>query len=202
MIFFLNSIDHTNQISILKDVSKIISESPFFCPRTPKFNNPFNIKISNAGSWGWISDVKGYRYVNKHPLTNQKWPKIPQSLLEIWKNYCKYNFLPDSCLINLYTFPESKLGLHQDKDEKSLEHPVLSISLGSSAIFKYGEEKKKLNEICLTSGSLVIMEGSSRLNYHGVTKIIKTSKNIINMNKYDYFPIDCRVNITLRRYEL
>ena len=33
----------------------------------------------------WISDVKGYRYVNKHPLTNQKWPKIPQSLLEIWK---------------------------------------------------------------------------------------------------------------------
>ena len=50
--------------------------------------------------------------------------------------------LPNSCLFNLYNFPDSKLGLHQDKDENNFSFPILSISIGNSAVFKYGKTKK------------------------------------------------------------
>ena len=140
MKFFLNRISKPDQLEIAIVVSKIISKSPFFRPRTPVFGKPFKTLITNAGSWGWKSDVNSYGYVKKHPVTNNGWPKIPGKLVDVWKFYCKDHSLPNSCLINLYNYPDSVLGLHQDKDENDLSHPVLSISLGSSAIFKYGKK--------------------------------------------------------------
>lgn len=201
MIFLLNSLDKNYQTKIIKDLSKIISKSPFFTPTLPRFNNPFKIKISNAGKWGWVSNVSGYQYVREHPITNKKWPKIPKSLLFLWQKHCCKINLPDSCLINLYSFPNSSLGIHQDKNEKDLTNPVLSISLGSNAIFRYGENKNKLNEICLKSGAICMLKGSSRLYYHGVKKIQKVKKNIIDTCDFDCFPKDCRINITLRKFE-
>ena len=201
MIFLLNSIDKNYQIRIIHDLSEIISKSPFFTPTLPRFNKPFTIRISNAGKWGWISNIKGYQYVEKHPITKKKWPRIPSSLMYLWQKNCYKVKPPDSCLINLYSFPNSSLGLHQDKNEKNLAHPVLSISLGSSAIFSYGKNKNTLDKICLKSGSICILKDSSRLYYHGVEKIQKVRKNIIDSCKFDCFPKDCRINITLRRFE-
>ena len=201
MKFFLNKLDLNEQSLILYDVSKLISEFPLFRPTTPKFNKPFKVLITNAGKWGWKSDIYGYGYTPIHPITNKLWPKIPESILEIWKDYCKDYPLPNSCLINLYNYPDSTLGVHQDKDERNFNNPVLSISLGSSAIFVYGKKKTKMKKICLSSGSIVLMDGNSRLDYHGIRKIIKDEKNILNQKKNFGFPRNSRINITLRVYE-
>tara|TARA_B100001248_G_C27281422_1_gene407934 strand:- start:104 stop:712 length:609 start_codon:yes stop_codon:yes gene_type:complete len=201
MIFLLNSLDKNSQIKIIKDLSKIIYKSPFFTPTLPRFNKPFKIKISNAGKWGWISNIQGYQYVEKHPETKKNWPEIPSSLLYLWQKHCCKIKMPDSCLINLYSFPNSSLGLHQDNNEKDLTNPVLSISLGSNAIFRYGKNKTNLNEICLKTGSICILKDSSRLYYHGVKKIQKVKENIIDECDFDCFPKNCRINITLRKFE-
>ncbi len=200
MIFFLNEIPKKKQINLANDVSFIIKKSPLFRPRFPRFNNPFKILITNAGEWGWISDKYGYRYTENHPKTKKCWPPIPNNFVELWKKYSQCLHLPNSCLINLYSYPDSALGLHQDKDENDFSFPVLSISLGCSAIFKYGKERNRLYDICLTSGSIVVMRDESRLNYHGVSRILKTKNNILEESKLDYLPSDARINITLRRY--
>lgn len=200
MIFFLNEISKINQINLATDVSLIIKKSPLFRPRFPRFNNPFKILITNAGKWGWISDKYGYRYTERHPKTKKSWPAIPNNLFEIWETYSQCSYPPNSCLINLYTYPDSTLGLHQDKDENDFSFPVLSISLGCSAIFKYGKEKKSLYDICLTSGSIVVMRDESRLHYHGVSRILKTENNVLEESELNYLTSEARINITLRRY--
>ena len=56
---------------ISNEIIKIFKESPLFLPKTPKFNRPFKILITNAGKWGWKSDINGYGYVTKHPITKK-----------------------------------------------------------------------------------------------------------------------------------
>ena len=64
-----------------------------------------------------------------------------------------------------------------------------------------GKKKTKMKKICLSSGSIVLMDGNSRLDYHGIRKIIKDEKNILNQKKNFGFPRNSRINITLRVYE-
>ena len=97
-------------------------------------------------------------------------------------------------------FPNSSLGYHQDKNEKDFTNPVLSTSLGSNAILKYN--KNNLSEICLKTSSICILKDSSRLYYHSVEKIQKVIKNIIDACDFDCFPRDCRINITLRKFDI
>ena len=67
MIFFLNTLNYSEQVELIKSLRVIILEYPFFSPTTPRFNKPFKIKTTNAGKWGWTSDVTGYKYIRKHP---------------------------------------------------------------------------------------------------------------------------------------
>ena len=105
-------------------------------------------------------------------MTKKKWPKIPSLFYKIWHQFSGYEKLPDCSLINVYPDHNSKLGLHQDKDEQCFKAPVLSISLGCTAIFNYGKDKKKLQKTTLPSGSIVLLKDHSRLYYHSISKII------------------------------
>ena len=201
MKFFHNAIVHDDQIKIVLSISRIIKLYPFYNPRIPRFNRPFKMKITSAGLWGWNSDKNGYGYISKHPITKLRWPKIPNTLISIWRKYSGEKILPNSCLFNLYNYPDSKLGLHQDKDENNFSFPVLSISIGNSAIFKYGETKKNLNKIILDSGTIVLMGGDSRLYYHGISKIIRNDKKDFFGSRIDCLPENSRICITMRRYE-
>ena len=61
-----------------------------------------------------------------------------------------------------------------DDAEHNLERPIVSFSIGRSAIFLIGG-KTKLEEaipIFLKSGDAIVMSGESRLCYHGVPCII------------------------------
>ena len=47
-------------------------------------------------------------------------------------------FAADACLINRYD-PGARLSLHQDKNERDLSAPIVSVSLGLPAVFLLGD---------------------------------------------------------------
>ena len=83
---------------------------------------------------------------------------------------CGFNdFNPDACLINRYT-GRAQMGLHQDKDERDFSQPIVSVSLGASAVFLLGgnQRKGKVQTLQLSDGDVLVWGGVARLYFHGV----------------------------------
>ncbi|UQN29530.1 alpha-ketoglutarate-dependent dioxygenase AlkB family protein [Brachybacterium kimchii] len=81
-------------------------------------------------------------------------------------------YSPDTALVNHYT-AAAKMGMHQDKDERSLA-PVVSLSIGDACTFRFGNTEartKPYEDITLESGDLFVFGGPARLAFHGVTRI-------------------------------
>ena len=147
--------------------------------------------MSNMGNYGWVSDkIGGYRYQDYHPLTGNRWPQISESIVKIWHEVTNLAAKPDCCLINFYDL-QSKMGLHLDNDEKDFSYPVVSISIGNTALFRFGGQKRsdKTQSIKLNNGDVLIMGQESRLIYHGIDRI------------YPSDIYDNRINLTLKKYE-
>ncbi|CAF0775387.1 unnamed protein product [Brachionus calyciflorus] len=83
------------------------------------------------------------------------------------------NYKPEAGIINYYHL-NSTLSAHQDHSEKNMNAPLISISLGSSAVFLIGTTTKteKPVSLLLRSGDVVIMSEKARLAYHAVPKIL------------------------------
>ncbi|KOU53621.1 DNA repair protein [Streptomyces sp. WM6378] len=82
-------------------------------------------------------------------------------------------YSPDTALINFYD-GAAKMGLHQDKDEKS-GAPVVSLSIGDSCVFRFGNTENRgrpYTDVELSSGDLFVFGGPSRFAYHGVPKVM------------------------------
>lgn len=81
-------------------------------------------------------------------------------------------YAPDTALINFYD-GESRMGMHQDKDERS-SAPVVSLTIGDSCLFRFGNTEtraKPYTDVELASGDLFVFGGPSRFAYHGVPKV-------------------------------
>ncbi|MDX6351732.1 MAG: oxidative demethylase [Streptomyces sp.] len=81
-------------------------------------------------------------------------------------------YAPDTALINFYD-GQAKLGMHQDKDERS-GAPVVSLTIGDSCVFRFGNTEtrtKPYTDLELASGDLFVFGGPSRYAYHAVPKI-------------------------------
>ena len=91
------------------------------------------------GDAGWYSDRRGYRYESNDPLSGNAWPIIPKNISKIISNAADKagfkDFIPDSCFINRYE-PDVRLTAHIDQDERDFTQPIVSVSLGVSAIFQ------------------------------------------------------------------
>jgi alkylated DNA repair protein (DNA oxidative demethylase) len=104
----------------------------------------------------------------------------------------------DLCILNYYE-AGGRMGLHQDKDEgpESIAAgiPVVSISLGDTARFLFGGQKRRdpVESIPLESGDAFVFGGPARLRYHGVSKIIPGTAP-------PELGIVGRFNLTLRRF--
>ncbi len=166
------------------------AEAPFYSPVTPG-GRPFSVQMTNLGPLGWVSDCEGYRYQATHPVTGEVWPPIPDSLLALWSDLTGWPEAPDACLVNLYR-DEARMGLHQDKDEADLTAPVLSVSLGDTAVFRIGAaEGGPTRSIRLASGDVCALTGPARLARHGIDRLIAGSSTLV--------PGGGRINLTLRR---
>ncbi|WP_433216443.1 alpha-ketoglutarate-dependent dioxygenase AlkB family protein [Microtetraspora malaysiensis] len=82
------------------------------------------------------------------------------------------DYTPDTALVNYYD-DTARMGMHQDKDERSLA-PVVSLSVGDTCTFRFGNTEnrnKPYEDIALASGDLFVFGGPSRLAYHGIPKV-------------------------------
>ena len=182
------------QQELADDIRAILKIAPLFTPAMPKTGKPFSVKMSNCGALGWVSDKAGYRYQETHPITGARWPHMPQMLLNIWDAVSGCAAPPQACLINWYE-PSAKMGLHQDKDEQDMSAPVVSVSLGDTALFRIGglARKDPTKSFKLNSGDVVVLGGDARMAFHGIDRIVPQSSTLLQNPG--------RINLTLRRVE-
>jgi alkylated DNA repair protein (DNA oxidative demethylase) len=149
-----------------------------------------SVRMTSAGRYGWFTDRSGYRYVDRHP-SGVPWPPVPASVLAVWRALASAARDPDCCLVNHYR-EGARMGMHRDADEKDFAWPVLSISLGDSALFRMGglSRKDPSSSVLLESGDVVLFGGLARLAYHGVDRIRPGSSRLL--------PEGGRINLTLR----
>ena len=180
------------QGALLAELRAVARRAPFFQPRMPKTGKPFSVRMTNCGALGWVSDESGYRYQPLHPETGAPWPPIPARLLRAWEELAGYPHPPEACLVNFYE-PIAKMGLHQDRDEQEFDAPVLSLSLGDTALFRIGGTTRggKTLSLKLASGDALAFGGEARLAYHGIDRILAGSSSLL--------PQAGRINLTLRR---
>ncbi len=185
-------LDATAQAALLDALQAVLDAAPPFTPRMPRTGKPFSVRMSNCGPLGWVSDEAGYRYQPTHPDTGAPWPPMPDRVLRAWRDLAGHPAPPEACLINLYS-PKARMGLHQDRDEEEFDAPVVSLSLGDTALFRYGglERKDPTKSIRLRSGDAIVFGGPARLIYHGVDRLMPGSSDLL--------PQGGRLNLTLRK---
>ncbi len=85
------------------------------------------------------------------------------------------------------------MGAHQDRDEADFSAPVVSVSLGDTALFRIGglERRGPTRSVRLASGDVCVLGGEARLAFHGVDRILPGSSRLI--------PGGGRLNLTMRR---
>jgi alkylated DNA repair protein (DNA oxidative demethylase) len=170
-----------------------MEEAPLFTPTMPRSGKEMSVRMTNCGPLGWVTDKeRGYRYQATHPVTGKPWPAMPESLLKLWHEVARYPAPPEACLVNYYV-GDAKMGLHQDNDEVDFAAPVVSVSLGDSAIFRVGglNRKDPTRARELKSGDVVVLGGVDRLAFHGIDRILPGTSDLL--------PEGGRLNLTLRR---
>jgi alkylated DNA repair protein (DNA oxidative demethylase) len=179
------------QAGLVADVLEAAREAPFHVQVTPG-GKPMSVETTGLGPLSWVSDRLGYRYEPRHPLTGRPWPPLPPLLQALWAELVSPDVPADAGLVNLYR-PGARMGLHRDEDEVDFAFPVLSISLGDTALFRIGglTRKAPTRSLRLASGDVCMLAGESRLAYHGVDRIIPGTSRLV--------PGGGRINITLRR---
>lgn len=185
-------LDQSGQAHLVEEIRKVVARAPLYQPVMPRSGRPFSVKMSNCGPLGWISDKAGYRYQPTHPVTAEPWPEMPAAIAKIWGELSDYGAPAECCLINYYA-DGAKMGLHRDENEEDFSAPVVSVSLGDEALFRFGGEARKspTKSVRLHSGDVLVMAGASRLNFHGVDRIYPRTSNLLRDGG--------RLNLTLRR---
>ena len=179
------------QEALAAEVLAAAGAAPFFRPVTPS-GKPMSVRMTGFGPLSWVTDARGYRYEPVHPQTGRPWPPMPAVLLDLWRRYCPGAPEPDACLANHYR-DGARMSLHQDKDERDFTVPVLSLSLGDTAVFRIGGLRRSgpTTSIRLNSGDLCLLAGPARLAFHGIDRVLEGSSTIV--------PGGGRLNLTLRK---
>ncbi len=179
---------------LLQAIEAVVAQAPLRHMQTPG-GYTMSVATTSCGPLGWVSDPQGYRYAEQDPRSGQTWPAMPVCFTDLARRAAAQagydNFAPESCLINTYA-PGAKLSLHQDKDEKDLSAPIVSVSLGLPAVFLFGgaQRSDKPQRYRLQHGDVVVWGGPSRLAYHGVLPLADGNHALLGQR---------RINLTFRR---
>lgn len=179
--------------SLIEAVEWVTQAAPFRHMLTPG-GLTMSVALTNCGRLGWVSDRAGYRYTTHDPLSGRPWPALPEVFSALAREAASAagyaDFAPDACLVNHY-LPGSRLSLHQDKNERDFTQPIVSVSLGLSAVFLFGgdERKDRSQRVLLQHGDVVVWGGAARLRYHGVLPLKEGIHPLLGAR---------RINLTLR----
>lgn len=183
-----------NAAALLAAIDVVLARAPLRKMITPG-GKAMSVRMSNCGAVGWISDRRGYRYVEHDPLDGRAWPPMPKIVRDLAREAADRAGFPgfeaDACLINCYE-PGARMALHQDRDERDFAAPIVSVSLGLPAIFLFGgaQRSDKALAVPLGHGDVVVWGGPARLHYHGV-RPLKVGEHALT-GRFRY-------NLTLRK---
>jgi DNA oxidative demethylase len=179
---------------LLSGIQSVSDCAPFRI-MTTRGGYSMSVAMTNCGAAGWVSDATGYRYDAFDPATGQRWPPMPQAFADLASQAADRagfgRFAPDACLINRYE-PGARLSLHQDRNERDMRSPIVSVSLGLPAVFLLGGIRRQVRpqRVPLVHGDVVVWGGPARLFYHGVLALKDGEHRALGR---------CRVNLTFRR---
>lgn len=179
---------------LLRCIDQVAQQAPWRHMATPG-GQAMSVAMTGCGPLCWVSDHRGYRYAERDPLSGHPWPAMPAALAQLAQAAAQQagfaDFTPDACLINRYA-PGARMSLHQDRDERDLTAPIVSISLGLPAIFLWGGATRgaPAQRVPLRHGDVVVWGGVDRLRYHGVLPVAPGTHPATG---------DCRINLTLRK---
>ena len=179
---------------LLQAVAQVTAQSPLHHMQTPG-GFTMSVASTSCGPLGWVSSPQGYRYAAHDPRTGLPWPALPACFADLAARAAAqagyHPFVPDACLINQYV-PGSKLSLHQDKDEKDLHSPIVSVSLGLPAVFLFGNTRRSdpTQRYRLVHGDVAVWGGPSRLAFHAVMPLADGAHALLGRT---------RLNLTFRR---
>ena len=190
----LRGLARAGDAALLQTIEAIIQQAPLRHMQTPG-GYTMSVSSTSCGRLGWVTDARGYRYATHDPLSGQPWPAMPASLLALAQNAAAQagyaHFAPDACLINQYT-PGAKMSQHQDKDERDLRAPIVSVSLGLPAVFVFGglQRSAPTQRLRLVHGDVLVWGGPTRLAYHAVLPLADGTHSLLGRR---------RVNLTFRK---
>jgi alkylated DNA repair protein (DNA oxidative demethylase) len=157
------------QKRMAEDVRALVKAAPLMRPTAG--GRDMSVRITNAGPWGWVADQQGYRYTDRHPVTGQPWPPIPErwaivaaemGYLHAW-----------DCAHVVWYEPGAALGWHRDKTEHSRTGAILTFSLGDPAIWCVrANEEAEETRCTLNSGAVVLLYGETRDYLHRIAKVL------------------------------
>jgi DNA oxidative demethylase len=182
------------EAELIADLRAIVKQAPFRHMVTPS-GHTMSVAMTNCGSKGWVTDIRGYRYDATDPLSGQPWPAMPPSFGDLAQRAAEQggfaDFTPEACLINRYV-PGAKMSLHQDKDELDLGAPIVSVSLGLPATFLFGglSRSDKPQKFRLEHGDIAVWGGPARLAFHGVAPLSEGEHAVMGRQ---------RINLTFRK---
>jgi DNA oxidative demethylase len=180
--------------ALLVAVKAIEAAAPFRHLETPG-GFRMSVAMTNCGGLGWVSDGRGYRYTATDPQSGRPWPPMPPEFLRLARSAALAGgfsaFSPDACLLNRYE-PGARLTLHQDKDERDFDAPIVSVSLGLPAVFLFGglSRRDRHRRVPLQHGDVVVWGGPARLYHHGVLALKDGDHEVLGR---------MRLNLTFRR---
>jgi alkylated DNA repair protein (DNA oxidative demethylase) len=182
------------ETEILSALDKVAAAAPFRRMVTPG-GFVMSVAMTNCGTVGWVTDRTGYRYDRDDPRSGKPWPAMPASFRMLAAGAAEaagyHGFMPDACLINRYE-PGSRLSPHQDRNERDVGWPIVSVSLGLPAVFQFGGATRAntLTRFPVHHGDVAVWGGASRLFFHGVAALRDGEHPLLGRT---------RINLTLRR---
>lgn len=171
-------------------IGAIAAVSPFRHMVTPG-GWKMSVALTNCGRVGWVTDRTGYRYDAVDPATGHPWPTMPQPFVDLAVQSAEASgfdrFRPDTCLVNRYA-AGARLSLHQDRNERDLEQPIVSVSLGLPAIFLWGGKirAEKARRIPLLHGDVMVWGGPDRLTFHGVDSLAEGEHPLTGPYRFNF----------------
>lgn len=183
-----------HEAALLAGVNEVTAQAPLRHMVTPG-GFRMSVAMSNCGALGWVTDRTGYRYDTIDPDTGRPWPCMPEAFSQLATEAAAAagfeGFVPDACLLNRYE-AGTRLSLHQDRNERDMRWPIVSVSLGMPAIFLFGglARSDKAARILLVHGDVVVWGGPDRLRYHGVLPLEDRPHTLLGSR---------RINLTFRK---
>jgi alkylated DNA repair protein (DNA oxidative demethylase) len=171
-------------------IGAITAVSPFRHMVTPG-GWEMSVSLTNCGQVGWVTDRTGYRYDAIDPATGRSWPAMPQAFADLAVEAAEATgfggFRPDACLVNRYA-PGTRLSLHQDRNERDFDQPIVSVSLGLQAIFIWGGKTRaeRARRLPLVHGDVVVWGGPDRLRFHGVHAVAEGEHPLTGAYRFNF----------------